>query len=247
MRSVLFPSQLFQDNTRQKNHENKFSLPKPLITKQVPKQVEQTLTLVETPIETLPKDQTDVTTTKKVKFEEKVFNEIKEYLKNNENSYSLQKNDLVNMINETLNEKHQQLKAQIESTVETKLDKIKQFNSNSYNYPPEHILMLSKALNQNNLNNLNPNTTQNHQPTILNTPKEIIIESREDKKQSVKKGKYYPLPSDLWNKLKESFPDLPDDLKGSAYIRDNTKYIKLKNSYIEVNETGIAKILSKKN
>lgn len=213
-------------------------MPKPIITKQVLKPVEQSLTLVENSNET--KKEVEPTTTNKLKNEDEIFLKIKDFLKNSENTFSAQKNDLVNLINETITEKHAHLKSQIEQIVETKFDKIKNYNSNNYNYNPEHMLLLSKALNQPRQDILPVN---NQVIPKVEAPQQQQQQQQQVQKKE-RKGKYFPLPSDLWRGLREKYPDLPEDAADKAYIRDDIKYIKLKTGYVELTDSGVARVVA---
>ena len=45
-----------------------------------------------------------------------------------------------------------------------------------------------------------------------------------------------------WNQVKSNFPDLDDKHKEFLFIKDEVFYIKQTNRYIEVNNTGIARL-----
>lgn len=238
MKSVFFPSQLFGEEVKQKpvkNIRNNNIKPIKPTEKNVEKKFESDLPLVEKEEKVEPKKPSPETVNK-LKAEEEIFNQIKDFIKSSENAFSTQKTDLVNLINESLDEKHLLLKTQMENLVENKLDKIKQFSSNQFT--PEHMLLLSKAFsNQKNEVSQPTPVTPIYQHHNIN-----VNETKKPKERG--KGKYFPLPNNLWKLLVAKYPDLPDELAGRAFIKNDVKYIKVKNGYIEVNDSGVAKVLS---
>lgn len=192
---------------------------------------------------------------KSYQLEAKVIKQLEEFLSKSENAYTNQKTELVNLINETLSEKHNNLKSYIEETVKKSFssqDYEKSYNTH-FNQMNDHYLTRS-----NNMNNL---PYQPMQFPSYNTPRNmdsINIDNKEretsdyalnENKKTGKKtsggGKYYKLPKNLWESTREMYPDLPETLESSAYIKGDEKFIKLKNTYIKINDIGVAKINSK--
>ena len=164
--------------------------------------------------------------------EKEILDELKSFIKNSENMYSAQKNDLVNLINEVISDKHATLRNQLDQIVETKFDRFKNFVPHTQPQTnSDHMLMMMKLLEAKTAN-----------------PVSVQHETRDDSKMVVeqpkKKGKYQPLTSNLWAGLLQSYPDLPTDLADKAYIRDNEYFIKLKSNFIKVDQTGVARIVN---
>lgn len=111
-------------------------------------------------------------------------------------------------------------------------------SNQGYNYNPEHIFLMAKALNNQSFQNDAVKTVV--KPEIPEPVKEKIIPVSQPKK----KGKYFPLPAESWRLAREKFPDLPETLASQAYIRDESKFIKIKSGYVELTESGVAKILA---
>lgn len=67
-------------------------------------------------------------------------------------------------------------------------------------------------------------------------------EPEEAKKTKTKKTHYIKVGENNWNTVKENFPDLNPKFKDELYIKDEVFYVKNKNKYIMINNTGVAKL-----
>jgi hypothetical protein len=170
--------------------------------------------------------------------EETVVEQLKTFMKQAENNFTSQKQDLVTLITETLNEKHSSLKSQIDSIAEHKVPP--RYINDQFSYsdiPQQRVYQQPPQMQP--LQNFNPQPQQPH----TSLPPVSVVQPKQD--QVVKqRGRYYPLTSTLWKNVRDLFPDLPESLLSSEYIKDNDKYIKIKNNYIKIDDMGVAKILN---
>lgn len=160
-----------------------------------------------------------------------VVNELRDYIKSGENMYSSQKTDLLNLINETLTDKHVLLKSQIDQLIDNKFDKFKSF----YTPPPQ----TNSGDNINTMLKLLEGKLGHGQPVHekVTVPEPAKVEGK-------KRGKYILITPNLWSELRLEFPDLPESLNSKAYIKDNEYFIKLKSNFIKVDASGVARIVN---
>jgi hypothetical protein len=207
MKPVQFPSQIFGGNTS--STFNKFPVSTPIPRDSIFANQKTS------PIQDTHSALANSTTNEDIKkAEENILNSIEEYIKRSENNYNTQKTDLVNLINETLSNKHNDLKIDINGMVDKKMNEFITNNSNMIN---------------------SSNAFSAQQPIQTQTP--MVVEKAQPK------GKYYKLPANLFAELQQQYKDIPQELADSAFIKNNEKFIKTGTKYIKVDESGIAKIM----
>ena len=185
----------------------------------------------------------DITSNKEVKIaEENITKYLEEFIKKNENNYNAQKIDLVNFINETLSKNNDSLKSHLEQLITTQQPIHNPRDINLYykdNYPNIRDNYLNLPLSY-----INPQCPTNFQQPQQKVETPVTIVNEEKKKS---RGKYYKLPANIWSTIITQYPDLPNTLFDSAYIKDEENYIKMKNNYIKIDNTGVARILNNLN
>jgi hypothetical protein len=178
---------------------------------------------------------------------EKVFETIKNYLKDQENNFTAHKNELIStitsLVNETKNDIFNNNVKAIDGLNNNFSNLVNQtnrlssdFNVLSSNFRPA----VGGMINESKLNFQNPQFPQKQE---IEKPQ---IKIKREKEEGVG-GRYYPASESVWEKIKLEYPELPEKLKSAAFVRGEEKFIKMKNNYILLNMVGISKIMSKLN
>ncbi len=188
----------------------------------------------------------------------KMVDVIKDYLLKNENTYNNTKTELYNLINDTLNNKYQNLSADIEVAVNKRYEKETNVSSDRVSKNDDLIRdLLLKQLNQKEITPIVPSSLPSHPNNQISdhlfnqglkeskqAPKNDFLKKKQRDELGEKKlsGHYYKLTDNCWKELREKYPDLSETQRDNAFVRGTDKFIKYKKKYIKVDEEGIAKL-----